>query len=562
MESVTGRSAKLLVLAALGTAGFVASNQGCTRPSNRYCDAETACTDPKAPFCDANAEYQDHLNRCIENPFGTCTTLYDCTFEAPICDDFAGCIPCTRADNGNDACEALGKGRDTCNSDGRCIACRTDPDCDSDFPSCNRDTLLCEPCEAGPTGHTNCQRRNADEPWCSDTGACVECLGNEHCTNPNLPICSPGGQCVGCYEHEHCASEVCDLESGACVAATFVVYADSSMGTVAPCGDAPGAAACLTLADAVSATAPSIGRTWIRLAPGSYASAGDDRVIVQDASLQLIGTDRANTTITGGDPEPGLLVLGGGHLLVDRVTVKGAGDGIACVNVETPPSLNVLRSAVTGNSKDGIHSESCPVVIESSKIGSNGGFGVFLRDLDSSLELTRSEIYDNAQGGLSMENCAFTVTNNFIHGNGTTGDADSPVGGVRISAPLGTSGTFAFNTVTNNVAAPNVGQGVSCTTTPAMTLTNSIVFRKSVGDSILSGNCNWAYSAIEGGAPGTGNLGGDPRFVNTGVGDYHLQPNSPCEGAADPDATINVDFDGDARPLGTGRDIGADEIAP
>jgi hypothetical protein len=53
---------------------------------------------------------------------------------------------------------------------------------------------------------------------------------------------------------------------------------------------------------------------------------------------------------------------------------------------------------------------------------------------------------------------------------------------------------------------------------------------------------------------------GDPLFVNPGVGDYHLQ-----SGSAAIDAGINAgiteDFEGDARPLLNGFDVGFDEAA-
>ncbi len=53
-----------------------------------------------------------------------------------------------------------------------------------------------------------------------------------------------------------------------------------------------------------------------------------------------------------------------------------------------------------------------------------------------------------------------------------------------------------------------------------------------------------------GGFPGTGNIDSDPLFVNPDDGDLHLQPNSPCIDAGNPDPQYND-------PDGTRNDMGA-----
>jgi hypothetical protein len=43
---------------------------------------------------------------------------------------------------------------------------------------------------------------------------------------------------------------------------------------------------------------------------------------------------------------------------------------------------------------------------------------------------------------------------------------------------------------------------------------------------------------------------------------YHLNAASPMKDHANPTATLANEFDGDSRPHGAARDIGADEISP
>jgi hypothetical protein len=102
----------------------------------------------------------------------------------------------------------------------------------------------------------------------------------------------------------------------------------------------------------------------------------------------------------------------------------------------------------------------------------------------------------------------------------------------------------------------------------AVTFSDNIVFGNQVsgaGTQVGGAMCSWTYSDISdsggsaGSVAGTGNIDLDPLFVSAATGNYHISVGSPCIDAADPAATLDVDFDGDMRPIGSGRDIGADE---
>ncbi len=100
--------------------------------------------------------------------------------------------------------------------------------------------------------------------------------------------------------------------------------------------------------------------------------------------------------------------------------------------------------------------------------------------------------------------------------------------------------------------------------------------RIQVSNSILWGNtpdeaiyADIAWSDVQGGWAGTGNIDADPLFVDPAAGDFHLQAGSPCIDAGDPNywpLPGEVDLDGQRRVWdgnGDGEvrvDMGVDEF--
>lgn len=163
--------------------------------------------------------------------------------------------------------------------------------------------------------------------------------------------------------------------------------------------------------------------------------------------------------------------------------------------------------------------------------GSNGNSGGMKNDLSSSPRLA---------------NCVF-IQNTAHFGGG--------MGVGYYCSPVMTNCTFSGNTAAFGGAMANTGS--------SPTLTNCILW----GDTAPSGpeiysdssTVTVAYSCLQGGFTGTGNIDAAPLFVQVSSGNVQLMPSSPCIDAGTSRGAPTTDLVGNYRPQGNGFDMGACE---
>ncbi len=403
--------------------------------------------------------------------------------------------------------------------------CADSTRCPAETPICSADHE-CGACVAGADGDADCAARDPATATCRSDGRCVACLDDDGCTQPDADFCDQAsGLCRGCLAHDECASEVCNIGQGDCTDPAAVVYVDNVNGADgSACGTQAAPCASLTGADGGLAKVAA-GRRTVRLRAGQgYAEALDlDAVAVilvgPGAVLQPVSPDRA-----------AIAARNGASVTIDGLQVTGAdgvtlGDGVRCSDAGTV--VRIDRATISDNQDVGVEVEA-----------------------GCDLRMSRTLVLRNGGGGVRTLADTFDLTHSIIAGNG--GGA-STFGGLRL-APGGT-GTrrVEFLTVAGNTAGSGAA-GVQCTT--ALPVGSSIVWGNS-GPAQVAAMCAATYCDVQGGAAGTGNIDADPLFVS--VDDLHLTAASPCVDAADPGAAATVDIDGDLRPRGAGRDIGADE---
>jgi hypothetical protein len=470
-------------------------------------DAPVPC--PDAGACPAAAPI------CRQGLCTPCRSGTECPISAPVCAGSGSCAACA----GDDDC-ASRSATPLCGPGGVCVACRSSDDCSS---------LAAPHCQAGVCGactvEDDCAKR-AGTTHCGAGGACVECRTSDDCP-ATRPVCDAQATCQPCRQDTDCP-DLCDEETGACVAASDILFVG-----LGQTGDCSRAAPCGLIGTAL-AKVTAAKKWWIVVGPGAYSEA----LTIKGAEVEIVGPGATVVPRLVADNTPGALVQAGAIVTFRGLRFSGASggssaDGVLCDGAIGQLTRVTLREVkLDGNDHQGLDALNCGVVLE------------------------RSLVTKNLAGGVALFSCDFELTNNFIVANGLT---TAPFGGVEIDRdpPSGT-GTLLFNTIANN-APP----GVKCSDqVQALAFADDIVFGNGAMAQVLNSgaSCGFSYSAIGPMKfPGMGNLESDPKFVNAQADDYDLRPDSPCVNAADPAATVSVDFYGHPRPAGGRADIGADE---
>ena len=399
--------------------------------------------------------------------------------------------------------------------------CTEDEQCTDPTPVCDITRSMCVPCTS------------------VEVGAC----------GGATPVCGADELCHACTMDAECASQTC-LPDGSCASPLDVLYVSPGGSDVATCmpDDHCSLARALALIDGTKST--------IRLDPAHYNLTA---TVALSHDLHLVGRG-AVLDRNAADSGEVVDLAPGTNISLDYVTVTGgdgdSGHGISCIQA----SAALREVTIEGNAGSAIFATRCALAISHSQLLDNQGLAIAASAGD--LALVRSVIAGNAAGGLDLVDMSFDLENNAIVKNG----GPTGLGGVsilQIVSALAARRVFAFNTIAQNQGAFGAVSGVLCSADirVPLAMTSNIVVDNSGSAQVGGATCNWTYSDI---APvpvsGTGNLSSDPLFVDPVHNNFHLQIASPVRDAADPAATLAVDIDGDARPQGAGRDMGADEI--
>jgi uncharacterized repeat protein (TIGR01451 family) len=214
--------------------------------------------------------------------------------------------------------------------------------------------------------------------------------------------------------------------------------------------------------------------------------------------------------------------------------------------------------------------------VHGNTISDNDGNGLTLFKNFSTISantITANTITSNTHyGGAGVYN-AFspaTFVNNVIAGNHTDGSSS----GVYISGDIRSISKWLHNTIANNTGGD--GSGIYVTSGPhgqpvSSIFTNTVIASQTVGISVNNGSTAtlngvlWYNTAITSSQSLTSTIfvhnqvTGDPDFVDPGTGDYHITASSAAWDSGVNSGWLN-DMDDQARPMGWGYDLGADEV--
>ena len=137
----------------------------------------------------------------------------------------------------------------------------------------------------------------------------------------------------------------------------------------------------------------------------------------------------------------------------------------------------------------------------------------------------------NASAGTArIENCIFL---------GNTASAPNNHAGGGINLGSFTDSRQASMDVVNTTLANNVPDAFYCNSGSSLRVSNSIAFFNSPHPQFGGVVATVAYSCVQGGYAGTGNISFNPLLAAPSLGDVHLIDGSPCIDAGNPAAAFN-----------------------
>ncbi len=161
-------------------------------------------------------------------------------------------------------------------------------------------------------------------------------------------------------------------------------------------------------------------------------------------------------------------------------------------------------------------------------------------------------------GGIYLSAGALSVTNSLFARN----HAGSGRGAAMVLGASG-GGTLRHSTI----ASPSLASGSAVIAlVGTFNITNTIIASHSIGISrsggIVNENFNLFFAnttdRVAGIAAGANTVYGNPAFAQLGADNYHLTGGSAARDSGT-NIGVGLDFDGEARPIGSGFDIGFDE---
>jgi Right handed beta helix region len=377
---------------------------------------------------------------------------------------------------------------------------------------------------AGQEGKLSCSELKEE----TGTGVCVQCTAADAAACLGVtPICGADNSCRACGKHADCSSAAC-LGDGSCGSETNVAYVAAN---------GAGAACSKTTPCATVAAALTTGKPIIKVATGLVKSS--QATIIDGKAVTILAEDGAKLD-RDGDGAVLEVRSAGADVKIFDLEITGATGSSGANGVDVNPNGGMPRLAL-------------------SRVKLTGNQGLGLSAQGGAVTISQSTIASNVGGGISISNATFDITNSFIYRNGNS--TGTTIGGVNFAVSAAGGNRFEFNTVVDNeISSSTISSGGVLCDIPGFAAPNNIIARNFVNRVATAGNANTLGQCTHPSSKVVADLA-ELKFLAPDMPpfSYRLGAGSSAIDQATTASTVAVDADGDVRPQGAQKDIGADE---